>query len=144
MINAIAQVKFVRMSPRKTRLVTDLLKGKTVEEAIFILDSINKRVAGPVKKVVNSAFSNINFERQEKFLERDVLISRIQVDGGPYLMRYKAATMGRATPVRHRTTHLKVELEAEEIKKPKAEKKPKTAKKPSAVSRKPKTAKGTK
>jgi len=106
-----AEVKYVRMSPRKIRLILDLVKGKTVEEANAILDSLNKRASGPVKKVINSAFSNLNFDKQDKMMEKDVFISKVKADGGPMLMRYRAATMGRATPVKHRTAHIIVELD---------------------------------
>ena len=107
-----AEAKYVRMSPRKAGLVLDLLRGKTVEEANFILDNVNKGAAVPVKKVLSSAFSNANFNRQEKFLMKDLIVSQFSANVGPMLVRFRAATMGRATSVRHRTTHLKVELEA--------------------------------
>ncbi len=107
-----AEAKYVRLSPRKASLVVDMVKGKTVEEAVFILENVNKRAARPIKKVLDSAFANANFNRQEKFLSKDLYISRLLANGGPMLMRYRAATMGRATPVRHRTTHLRVELES--------------------------------
>jgi large subunit ribosomal protein L22 len=106
-----AEAKYIRMSARKARLVVDLIKGKTVEEANFILDNVNKGASTPIKKVLGSAFANANHDRQEKFLSKDVFISSVRADGGPYFMRYRAATMGRATPIRHRTSHLYVELD---------------------------------
>jgi len=114
-----AEAKYVRVSARKVRLVLDLVKGRTVEEAVSILENVNKRAGQPVRKVIDSAFANLNFNKQEKFVAKDVVISNIRAEGGPYLMRYRAATMGRATPVRHRTAHILVELD----------KAPKTAKK---------------
>jgi len=106
-----AEAKYVRISPRKVRLVLDLVKGETVEKANHILDNVNKRAGGTVKKVINSAFANANFGKQEKLLAKDIYISNIKADGGPMLVRYRAATMGRATPVRHRTAHIYVELD---------------------------------
>lgn len=106
-----AQAKYVRMSPRKIRLVIDLIKNKSVEEANFVLDTLNKRAGKPLKKVINSAFSNANQNRQEKYLAKDLRISRIGVDGGPMLRRYRAMTMGRAGIIRHRTAHIYVELD---------------------------------
>jgi large subunit ribosomal protein L22 len=117
-----AEAKYVRMSPRKAGLVVDLLKGKTVEQANFILDNVNKGAAVPIKKVLGSAFANANFNRQEKFLSKDLYISKLLANGGPMLVRFRAATMGRATSVRHRTTHLCVELEAVEVVREKSEK----------------------
>ena len=129
---ASAKVKYVRISPRKTRLVVDLIKGKTVEEANFILDSVNRGASSFVKKVLGSAFANANFNKQEKFLSKDVFISGIKVDGGPMFKRYRAATMGRATPIRHRTSHIYVELDqiaVEKAKKAEKTKKKKTGSK---------------
>jgi large subunit ribosomal protein L22 len=112
-----AEAKYVRVSERKVRLVIDLIRGKTVEEAQFIMDNLNKRACVPVKKVLDSAFANVNHNRQDKFLSKDVFISGIRADGGPFLQRYRAATMGRATPIRHRTTHIYVELNKVDTKK---------------------------
>ena len=106
-----AEAKYLRMSARKTRLVIDLIKGKTVEEAGFILDSVNKKAGASIKKVLDSAFANANNNRKDKFLSKDIVISGVRADNGPMLKRYRAATMGRATPVRHRTTHIRVELD---------------------------------
>ncbi len=111
-----AKAKYIRMSPRKVRLVMELIKGKTVADANAILGTLNKRASGPIKKVIDSALANINFDRQEKLLEKDIVISKIRADGGPMLTRYRAATMGRATPIRHRTVHIGVELDAAVVK----------------------------
>jgi len=112
-----AEAKYVRISARKVRLVLDLIKGKTVEDAAAILENVNKRAAGVVRKVVDSAFANANHDRQEKLLSKDVVISGISADGGPMLRRYRAATMGRASVIRHRTAHIRVELDETQNKK---------------------------
>ena len=106
-----AILRYVRTSPSKARLVIDLVRGKTVEEAHFILDNTNKGVCPVIKKVLNSAFSNANLDKQEKYLTKEVFISRIKADVGPMLQRYRAATMGRATAIRHRTAHIYIELD---------------------------------
>jgi len=110
-----AEAKYVRIAPRKVRLVADLIKGKSVEEANYILDNVNKRAVAPLKKVLNSAFANINHNRQEKFLSKDTFISTVKATEGPMLKRYRAATMGRATSIRHRTAHISIELRAEAV-----------------------------
>ncbi|MDP8298473.1 MAG: 50S ribosomal protein L22 [Candidatus Tantalella remota] len=118
-----ATAKYVRISPRKARLVVDLIRGKSVEDASSILENVNKRACVPIKKVLGSAFANANNDRQEKLLSKDMFISLIKADGGPMLTRYRAATMGRATPIRHRTAHIHIELdqiEADKTKKKKA------------------------
>ena len=109
-----AEAKYVRIAPRKVRLVADLIKGKSVEDANYILDNVNKRAVRPLKKVLNSAFANINQNRQEKVLSKDAFIAEIKAEEGPMLKRYRAATMGRATSIRHRTAHISVELKASE------------------------------
>ncbi|MFH1846411.1 MAG: 50S ribosomal protein L22 [Candidatus Omnitrophota bacterium] len=106
-----AEAKYLRMSARKAGLVLELINGKTVEQAVAILDNVAKRACGPIKKVLKSAFANANNGKQDKFLEKDLIISKITADGGPMLRRYRAATMGRASIIRHRTTHLHVELD---------------------------------
>jgi len=106
-----AKAKYVRMSARKVRLVLELVKGKTVENAGYVLDNVNKRAGRPIKKVIDSAFANLNFGLKEKMLEKDVYISNIKAEGGPMLTRYRAATMGRAAVIRHRTVHIGVELD---------------------------------
>ena len=120
-----AKAKYLRMSARKTRLVVDLIKGKTIEKANFILENTNKGACLPIKKVLRSAFANANNEKQEKFLEKDLRISAIRVDGGPMLKRFRAATMGRATSIKHRTLHLYIELDKSITKKDKIENKTK-------------------
>lgn len=103
--------KYLRISPRKLGLVVDLIKGKTLEDAMAILDNINKRARFPLKKTINSAFANLNSVRSDKLLSKDVVITVLRAEGGPMLHRYRAATMGRATPVKHRTSHIYVELD---------------------------------
>ncbi|MFH1797845.1 MAG: 50S ribosomal protein L22 [Candidatus Omnitrophota bacterium] len=108
---AIAEAKYIKAPASKTRLVLRLIKGKTVEEANSILNSVNKSACLYIKKVLNSAFSNANFNRQDKLLAKDVIISQIKADEGPMFKRFRAATMGRAAAIRHRTVHISVELE---------------------------------
>lgn len=106
-----AEAKYIRISASKARLLVNLVKGKTVEEANFILMESNKNTGKPLFKVINSALANANKRREEKLLEKDVIISKISSNQGPYFMRFRAATMGRATPIRHRTTHVLVEID---------------------------------
>ncbi len=106
-----AYVKYLRISPRKVGLVVDLIRGKSLEEAMAILDHVNKGARFPLKKTINSAFANLNSVRSDKLLSKDVVISTLRAEGGPMLHRYRAATMGRATPIKHRTTHIYVELD---------------------------------
>jgi large subunit ribosomal protein L22 len=117
-----AEGKHIRISWRKTKLVLDLIKSKTVEEARSILDTVNKGAAAPIAKVLDSAFANLNHGRQEKFLAKDVVVSRAWANNGPMFKRFRAATMGRATAIRHRTAHILVELDKIVKKEPKKKK----------------------
>ncbi|MBU1083783.1 MAG: 50S ribosomal protein L22 [Candidatus Omnitrophota bacterium] len=124
-----AEAKYIRMSASKARLVVALIKGKSIEKAVFILDNTNKGACVPIKKALISAFANANNNKQDKFQEKDLRISAIRIDGGPMLQRYRAATMGRATAIRHRTMHLYIELDIAKDKPAKSEtKNGKTAK----------------
>ena len=104
-----ARARYVRVSPRKARLVTDLVKGKKVEEALNILAFTKKAFAKTLTKVINAAVANA---QQNNQMDVDTLmIKRIAVDGGPTLKRYIPRAMGRATMVRKRTSHVTVVLD---------------------------------
>jgi len=99
-----AKAKYIRMSPRKVRLVVDLIRGLDVEKAYTQLEFINKLAAQPVKKLIDSAVANAyhNFE-----IEKDNLfIKEIRVDEGPTLYRWTPKAYGRATPIRKRSSHI--------------------------------------
>jgi large subunit ribosomal protein L22 len=101
-----AKARYVRISPRKARLVTELVKGKKVEEALNILAFTQKACAKTVTKLINSAVANA---QQNKQMDVDTLvIKRIAVDGGPTLKRHIPRAMGRATMIRKRTSHITV------------------------------------
>jgi large subunit ribosomal protein L22 len=106
-----AVAKYLRLSPTKVRPVVDLIQGKKVEEALHILRFTKKAAAKPVTKVVNSAVANA---KQRGDVDVDTLyVKTILVDQGPVLRRYRPAPMGRAHPIRKRTSHIKVILEEE-------------------------------
>lgn len=106
-----AYTKYLRISPRKMGLVVELIRGKNLEQAMGILENVNKGARFPLVKTVNSAFANLNSQRSDKMLMKDVFISALVAEPGPTLHRYRAATMGRATAVKHRTCHIYVELD---------------------------------
>jgi large subunit ribosomal protein L22 len=118
----IAKLRFLRMGPRKVRLVTDLVKGRKALRARDVLSLTNKRAALPVLKLLNSAIANAknNFKLDEETL----FIKNITVDGGPMLKRWMPKAHGRATPIRQRTSHVTMILKTVE----KANKKTKTKK----------------
>jgi large subunit ribosomal protein L22 len=104
-----AKARYLRVSPRKARLVTELVKGKRVEEALNILAFTQKAFAKTLIKVINSAVANA---QQNNQMDVDTLmVKRIAVDGGPTLKRYIPRALGRATMIRKRTSHVTVVLD---------------------------------
>jgi large subunit ribosomal protein L22 len=112
-----AKARYVRMSPRKVRLVVDLIRGMTVAEAQSQLKFMKKAAAEPVLKLLNSAVANashnFNLDTQELY------VKSIQADGGPVLGRWRARAFGRAAPIRKRTTHISIVVSEKEKKAPK-------------------------
>jgi len=103
-----AVAKFVRISPRKIRLVMDQVRGKQVGEALNMLSFAPQRGARILKKLVNSAIANAE---QNTGVDVDSLyIMRVYADEGPTLKRWRPRAQGRATSIRKRTSHLTVVL----------------------------------
>lgn len=96
-----------RHSPRKTRLVTDLVKGKTVAEALLALKFLNKRAASPIAKLVMSAIANAEKQGERA---QDLVIKNITVDKGLVAKRYMPRAFGRASEIKHRMSHVTVTL----------------------------------
>lgn len=109
-----AKLNNYRQSPRKVRLIANLVKGKKVGEALDILDFAGKRASLPLKALIESAISNAknNFNLDKESL----FIKEFRVDGGAILYRRMPRARGTAYPVRKRTSHVCVELESREIK----------------------------
>jgi len=106
-----AKARFVGLSPRKIRRVVDLIRGKKVNQALDILSALNQAASVPVEKTVRSAAANVvNLEGSEKIDVDDLVISRIFVDGGPMMKRYRPRAMGRAARIRKRSCHISVTL----------------------------------
>ncbi len=105
-----AVARFVRMSPQKGRLVADLIRDRYAGEALTILRfSDKKKIAAVLEKVLRSAIANA----QQKSPEVDVdnlVISRIQINGGPVAKRIRPAPMGRAYRIVKRTSHVHIYL----------------------------------
>ena len=102
--NAIA--KYVRIAPRKVRLVADLIRGKSIGEAIAILRLTPKVATEAVEKVVKSAVANA--EHNNKMNVDELFISEIRVDEGPTLKRFRPRAQGRASRINKRTSHIVV------------------------------------
>ncbi len=107
-----AQARFVRIAPRKARIVIDLVRGKGVDDALSILAYTPKKGSEIIERVLRSAIANAENNHD---MSRDALfISRAYVDEGPTLKRFRPRAMGRATRIRKRTSHITVALRERE------------------------------
>jgi len=105
-VEAKATAKYVRISPRKVRVVVDLIRGKKVQEALAILKYTPKRASEAVTKVIKSAAANAEHNLQAN--KDELFVTAAYVDQGPTLKRYQARAMGRADILRKRTSHITV------------------------------------
>jgi large subunit ribosomal protein L22 len=104
-----AKLKYVRVGPRKARLVADLIRGKRSEEAIHILSFTKKAAARILNKLLKSAIANAT---QKKTVDVDRLyVKKISVDQGATWKRFTPRALGRATPIRKRTSHISIVLD---------------------------------
>ncbi|MFC1838781.1 50S ribosomal protein L22 [Thermodesulfobacteriota bacterium] len=103
-----AVAKYVRISPRKVRLVMNQLRGKRVEEAINMLSFASQKGAGILLKLINSAVANAQ-QNSEADVD-NLYIETIYADEGPVLKRFRPRASGRATRILKRTSHLTVIL----------------------------------
>ena len=101
-----AKLRHARISPQKCRLVADQVRGKPVEQALQILTFSPKKAAGIVKKVLESAIANA--EHNEGADIDELKVSRIFVDEGPSMRRWKPRAKGRVNHILKRTSHLTV------------------------------------
>jgi large subunit ribosomal protein L22 len=109
--------KWVRQSPRKMRLVMDQIRGRDVNEAYAILKFSKKHAARQIEKVLRSAVSNAEqqaMRTNEAFDVDRLVVSYGVVNDGPTLWRYRAAALGRAAPIRKRTSHVEIHVRAKE------------------------------
>ena len=126
-----AHIKGVDQAPRKISLVASLVRGRTVADAVVILDHTPKRAALVVKKAIQSAAANaVNTHGLDA---KTLVISTLSVTAGPRLRRFKPASRGRALPFEKKSSHILVEVAGleKQVKKP-AAKKAEAAEKPAA------------
>lgn len=105
---ATAKLKSLRMTPRKVRLVVDLIRGRLVQDAMTQLQFSTKHAARPVLKLLQSAVANAANNHQLK--KETLRISVAFVDAGTTLHRWMPRAMGRATPIRKRSSHITLVL----------------------------------
>jgi ribosomal protein L22 len=103
-----AQARYVRTSARKARMVCGHLRGKSIPEARAILAFTPREVARDWSKLLESAVANA--ESNHELLEDDLIVREAYADEGPTIKRFRPRAMGRATPIRKRTSHLTITL----------------------------------
>ncbi len=99
-----ANLRHLRMSPRKVRLVVNTVRGLSIAAAETRLTFLPKLAAQPVLKLLRSAVANA--EHNFKLDKKDLYVRHIVADGGPTLKRFQPRAFGRAAPIRKRTTHI--------------------------------------
>ena len=108
-----AEMRYLRVSPQKARLVLDLIKGRRVEEARNTLAFTKKRVAAHVGKLLQSALDNANFLASEKNLDVEIdnlYVKRAIANDGPRMKRIRPAPQGRAYRFQRRIAHIELVL----------------------------------
>ncbi len=107
-----ARARFVRVAPRKARLVADQVRGMPLEDARALLRFSTRGAAQDIRKLIESAAANA--EANHDLVADDLLIKDIHVDEGPTLRRYRPRALGRATRINKRTSHIAVALTPED------------------------------
>lgn len=102
------RAKFLRVPPRKARLVTDMIKGKSANEAMTLLKFTRKKSASMIVKLLKSAVANVDSQGQVDV--DNLFIDQIWVDPGPVIQTFTPRAQGRATPINKRTSHISLVL----------------------------------
>jgi ribosomal protein L22 len=103
-----ASARYVRIAPRKARLIADQVRGMHIEKARALLQFSPRGAAHDIQKLINSAAANA--ENNHDLIGDEMRVSSITVDEGPTLRRFRPRAMGRATPINKRTSHIAVAL----------------------------------
>jgi large subunit ribosomal protein L22 len=109
-----AKLKYLRISPRKVRLVADMVRGKKVDEAQTILTFTVKKGAQPILKLLNSALANVKNNAKQN--TDNLIISKIIVNEGPTLKRMMPRAKGRGDRIMKRTSHIVLVLDEDKRK----------------------------
>ncbi len=114
-MEARAVSRFTRVSPRKARLVADLIRGKNIEDALAILALTPKKASPILRKAVLSATANVRDRDDEdrRKTDSEIFIKEIRIDEGPTLKRIRPRAQGRAFRINKRTSHINVTVGTE-------------------------------
>ncbi|MBT1035512.1 50S ribosomal protein L22 [Canibacter sp. lx-45] len=118
MVESIARVRHIRITPQKARRVVNLVRGKNAQEALAILKFAPQAAAEPIYKLVASAIANARVKADSENLrlnEDELVISRIFVDEGTTLKRFRPRAQGRAFSIKKRTSHITVAVATPDV-----------------------------
>ena len=118
MVDSIARVKHIRVTPQKARRVVALIKGKQAQEALAILKFAPQAASEPIYKLVESAIANarVKADKDSEFLdEQDLYVANAYVDEGSTLKRFRPRAQGRAFQIKKRTSHITIQLATPEV-----------------------------
>ena len=104
-----ATARYIRISTRKCKIVVDMIRGKSVKEAIGILTNAPKAAREPVLKLLNSAIANA--ENNLELNRDDLYVAEVYANQGPTLKRFRARARGSASPIMKRTSHITIVLD---------------------------------
>lgn len=100
--------RFARISERKARLVTDMIRGRRCDEAVELLRFTHKRASFFVNRVLKSAMASAN---EAEASMKKLVVSEARVDGGPIIKRFRPKDRGRAHPIQKRTSHIVISVD---------------------------------
>ena len=118
MVESIARVRHIRVTPQKARRVVALIKGKQAQEAIAILKFAPQAASEPIGKLVAAAIANarVKADKDSEYLdEQDLYVANAYVDEGTTLKRFQPRAQGRAFQIKKRTSHITVVLSTPEV-----------------------------
>lgn len=118
MVESIARVKHIRVTPQKARRVVALIKGKQAQEALAILKFAPQAASEPIYKLVAAAVANarVKADKDGEFLdEQDLYVANAYVDEGSTLKRFQPRAQGRAFQIKKRTSHITIQLATPEV-----------------------------
>ena len=108
-MQARARRRFIRSSPRKMRIVADVVRGKRVQDALRTLHFMPQKAARPIELTIQSAVANLIDQNQDERVDDAALVvSEIKVDEAPFFKRHRPVSRGRAHPILKRSSHLTV------------------------------------
>ncbi|GAA3203269.1 50S ribosomal protein L22 [Microbacterium terregens] len=118
MVESIARVRHIRVTPQKARRVVALIKGKQAQEALAILKFAPQSASEPIAKLVAAAIANarVKADKDAEYLdEQDLYVANAYVDEGTTLKRFRPRAQGRAFQIKKRTSHITVVLSTPEV-----------------------------